>query len=91
MFSVGEIAIYDPKIRSLLPAECFGSECEIIIPLGIYAPHTMRMYGIEFPDRRQAFVLPTNLRKKKPKGNPNDKDTVIPWDDCIWRPETVNV
>ena len=37
------------------------------------------------------FSLEKYLRKKKPKGNPDDIDTKIPWfdDRCVWKPEEI--
>lgn len=89
-FKVGEIVIlHSVPDRYNAPN---GAECEIIGPYETYPV----MFGLATVTgyiiavgHKQIAVQERFLKRKPPKEDANDRNAVVEWKDCAWRPEQV--
>lgn len=84
--SVGDVGVI---IRALYHPEHIGRECVVVMPLGWYKS---RQDGIEIfsykveVDGNKFLVRPENIRKKRP---PREDLTIVRWNECPWKPESL--
>ena len=90
-FEIGEIAILQ-NLKGL--AEYNGTDVEVIGKLEdrlVYSfvsktDKTLKCYHVSVPGFREIAVLPYQLKKKRPPTLEYQKETVIPWNQCIFQP-----
>lgn len=93
MFKVGEIA----ELRDIpFPmSRLNGEECEVIAPLEprvvrnlLRVEELMVCYVIRLRDGHVCAAIPSQLKKKKnpPEADASERNSIVSWEDCAWKP-----